>query len=210
MPTPHIHRRASRLDDGYLPTFDVTDTFVLAVDAEPETVREALERLALTDSATRGLCALGAADRLALAPARLAAPPGSDLVFGLVWRVEGSAQALAPSEFEAFDMPGHVKVTWDLGARSSAAGGSFLSNTTRFAATDEIARARLLAGWAVLGPLGKRLAKGALAAVKAYAEERDEPTARGFVATPVPIRAQGSPTRRSRLCVSRPANAIAG
>jgi hypothetical protein len=178
MPTPR-HPRASHLDEGYLQAFDVTDTLVVAVKGEPETVRVALERLALTDPATRALHALGVADRLALAPTLLAAAQGNDPVFGLVWRVEGPAQTLAPTDLEAFDTPGHVKVAWDLRVRPSATEGSFLSTTTRFAATDETTRARLLAGWRVIGPLSMSLSQRTLATVKAYVEEQDEPAAPG-------------------------------
>jgi hypothetical protein len=163
----------ANLIDDFTDTIDVTDTLVVAVDAEPETLAEALDRLPLGDSATRALDALGVADRLALGPALLASKRGTELVFGLVWRVEDSVEAEEPADFQAFDTPGYVKVIWDLRVRPSA-DGSFLSTTTRFAATDEVTRARLLAGWGVIGRCTKSLSQRTLAAVKAYAEDWDE------------------------------------
>jgi len=162
------------LIDDFTDTVDVTDTFVLAVDAELKTVREALERLPLGDSAARALDALGIADRVALGPALLASRPGAEHVFGLVWRVEGPAETIDASELQAFDIPGYVKLIWDVQVRPSAGAGSFLFTTTRFAATDEVTRARLLAGWGVIGPFTKSLSQRTLAAVKAYAEDCDE------------------------------------
>lgn len=152
----------------------MTDTLVLTVDAEPETAGDALDRLALTNSTARALHALGVADRVALGPTLLASTPGTELVFGLVWRVEGPAEPVDPSEVQAFDTPGYVKVIWDVRVQPSAGGGSYLSTTTRFAATDEVTRARLFAGWGVIGPFAKSLAQRTLAAVKAYAEDWDE------------------------------------
>jgi hypothetical protein len=166
--------RTANLIDDFTDTIDVTDTLVLAVNAEPETLAEALDRLALGDSVARALDALGVADRLVLGPALLASTRGKELVFGLVWRVEESVEAIEPSDFQTFDTPGHVKVTWDLRVRPSAGGGSFLSTTTRFAATDEVTRARLLAGWGIIGRLAKSLSQRTLALVKACAEDSDE------------------------------------
>jgi hypothetical protein len=167
-------RSASNQIDDFTDTFDVTDTFVLAVEAESNTLWEALDRLALTNSTARALHALGVADRVALGPALLASTRGTELVFGLVWRVEGPAEPIDPSDLQAFDTPGYVKVIWDVRVQASTSGGSYLSTTTRFAATDEVTRARLLAGWGVIGLLTKSLAQRTLAAVKAYAEDSDE------------------------------------
>jgi hypothetical protein len=164
---------ANQIDD-FTDTVDVTDTVVVAVDAEPETLGEALDRLPLGESATRALDALGVADRIALGPALLASSPGTEHVFGLVWRVEGPAEMIDPGDLQVFDTPGYVKVIWDVRVRPSGGGGSFLSTTTRFAATDEVTRARLFAGWGVIGPFTKSLSQRTLAAVKAYAEDWDE------------------------------------
>jgi predicted enzyme related to lactoylglutathione lyase len=142
---------AGSLDD-YAPTFDVTDTLVVKVDAEAEAVAAALERLDLTASVTAALSAVGAVDRLALAPALLAAQPGPKLVFGLVSRYGAPSETVEPASVQTFDTPGHVKVIWDLRVQPDALEGAWLSMTRRFAATDEATRARLLDGWGIIGP----------------------------------------------------------
>ena len=134
---------------------------------------KALERLPLTNQATRALHALRVADRRALEPTPLKAGPDSALLIGLVWRVEGPATKIEPFDLETFHAPGYIMVTWDLRLSSSAAGGSYLAMTTRFATTDEVTRARPHAGWSLIGPLATPLTHQTLATVKAYAENDD-------------------------------------
>jgi hypothetical protein len=159
--------------DEYARTFDVTDTLVVTVDAEPQTVRQALDRLDLAASAARALDALGVADRAALAPSPLAAAPGPELVFGLVWRLAGPATTIAPCSVPAYDVPGHVKVIWDLRVRPGALEGALLSTTRRFTATDDAARARLLTAWGIIATIANSLSRQTLTAIKRYAEDRD-------------------------------------
>jgi hypothetical protein len=165
------------LIDDYLVAFDVTDSLVTAVEWDGE--NGALEGLALLDlgtPVTRTLGSFGIADRLALAPVLLAATPCQELVFGMVWRIEepASEQTIEPSAFVAFDDPGYLKVIWDVRLRPADGGRAFLSTTTRLVATDEVMRARLLAGWGVTGRLFESLSRQTLAAVKAYADDRQE------------------------------------
>jgi CRP/FNR family cyclic AMP-dependent transcriptional regulator len=162
--------RAGSIDD-YAPTFDVTDTLVVKVDADPEAVGAALEHLDLTASVAAAVSAFGGADRIALAPALLAAQPGRELVFGLVWRYEGPTETVDPARFQTFDTPGHVKLIWDLRVEPGALEGAFLSMTRRFAATDEATRARLLDSWGIIGTVADSLARRIVAAVKAHAED---------------------------------------
>ena len=157
--------------DCYAQSFDVTDTLVLAIDEEPERLREALEILDLTSPAVRALEALGATDRLALAPTLLAIESGPALVFGLVWRYDGPAVAVDPARVRAFDIPGHVKVIWDVRIRPDGLEGAVLSSTRRFTATDDAARARLLDGWGVIGTVAKSVSRRILATVERHAEE---------------------------------------
>jgi hypothetical protein len=174
-PAQLIDDSAHRIGD-YLDTFDVTDSLVIAVESDTKTVLECLGLLNLIGPAVQALESIGIADRLTLAPTLLAAPGGEGLVFGLVWRVEQTAAAeeIDPSDFEAFDTPGYVKVIWDVQVTPSEGERAFLSTTTRFAATDEVTRARLLAGWGVIGPFSKSLSRRTLAAIRAYAEDWDE------------------------------------
>jgi len=184
MTTTQRHLSAVRRIDQYARTFDVTDTLVVTVDAEPEAVREALDRLDLTASAARALDALGVADRVALAPSLLAAGPGWELVFGLVWRLTGPATTIDARNVRAFDVPGHVKVIWDLRVEPGALEGALLSTTRRFTATDEAARARLLAAWGIIGTFAKSHSHRTLTAIKRYAEDCDD---LGHAASPVSI-----------------------
>jgi hypothetical protein len=67
-----------------------------------------------------------------------------------------------------------VKVIWDLRVEPGPESGTALSMTTRFISTDHFSRERLGAAWGVVGPVSAALSKRALAAVKRYAEDRDE------------------------------------
>jgi hypothetical protein len=168
---------------------------VVKVDAEPAAVGAALEHLDLTASAAAALSAFGGVDHVALAPALLAAQPGPELVFGLVWRYEGPTETIDPASVQTFDTPGHVKVIWDLRVQPDALEGAWISMTRRFAATDETTRARLLDGWGIIGTVADSLARRIVAGVKAYVEDwheppaRDRPTLRRIDAAPhLPVR----------------------
>jgi hypothetical protein len=174
MTTTQSPLSAVRAIDAYAGSFDVTNTLVVTVHAEPQTVREALERLDLAASAARSLDALGVGERVALAPSLLAAAAGPELVFGLIWRLAGPATTIDPRSVAACEVPGHVKVIWDLRLQPDALDGALLSATRRFTATDAAARARLLAAWGIIGSVADSLSRRMLTAVKRCAEDRDE------------------------------------
>jgi hypothetical protein len=155
--------------------FDVTDTRVVMVDAQPAAVRRAARRLELARPVVQAIEAVGLADRLALAPTRLDSREGEEQVYGMVGRLHGVlAERVEPHELAAFDRPGHVKVIWDIRVKAGGETGAILSTTTRFIATDPSSRDRLRAAWGVLGPASAALSKRTLAAVKRYAEDQDE------------------------------------
>jgi hypothetical protein len=163
-PTHPAAGRTSRLRE------EVTDTLTIAVDAPPVSVREALSRIDPGAPLTRTLCALDAAGRLALAPARI----GRGL--GMIWRIDARAPAerVSPAGFDSFSAPGHVKVRWEVEVTASGADGTLLSIVSRFTATDERSRGRLLDAWGVIGALSRVLVERAAHAVKSYAEELAE------------------------------------
>jgi hypothetical protein len=196
MTTTQAHLSAVRGIDAYARSFDVTNTLVVTVDAEPQTVREALDRLDLAASAARALDALGVGDRIALRPSLLAAAPGPELVFGLVWRLAGPATTIDPRSVGACDVPGHVKVIWDLRVQPGALEGALLSATRRFISTDEAARARLLAAWGIIGSVADSLSRRMLTAVKRCAEERED--AFGHAASPISIGSLPAPLQNGR------------
>jgi hypothetical protein len=170
--------------DTYAPSFDATETRVALVDAAPEAVLGAAERVDVARTVVQAIEALGLGDRLALAPARLAAGR-REHVYGMAWRVDGGpAERVAPQQLSAFDRPGYVKVFWDVRVEAGSESGSLLSTTTRVVSTDDESRGRLEAAWAVFGPVAATLANRALVAVKEYAEAEDELPAVGSLHIP--------------------------
>ena len=163
---------AARLIDAYAHSFDLTETRVVLVDAHPAAVRGAVERLELARTVVQAIDALGLEHQLALAPTRLA----TGHVYGMAGRLDGMpAETVDAHDLGAFDRPGYVKVIWDLRVEAGGETGAILSTTTRFVATDPCSRKRLWAAWGLLGPVSAALSKRALAAVKRFAEEQDEP-----------------------------------
>jgi hypothetical protein len=160
--------------DTYTPSFDATETRVALVDADPETVLGAAERVDVARTVVQAIEALGLGDRLALAPARLAAG-GREHVYGMAWRVDGGpAESVHPQQLRTFDRRGYVKVLWDVRVEAGGETGSLLSTTTRVVSTDDESRERLEAAWGVFGPVATALATRALTAVKELAEAEDD------------------------------------
>jgi hypothetical protein len=155
-------KSAARLIDTHARRFDVTDTRVVLVDASPAAVHAAGERLELAHAVRQAIEGLGLAGRLVLAPTRLGSREGEH-VYGMAARLDG-----------AHDRPGHVKVIWDVRVEPGPESGTTLSMTTRFVSTNRSSRGSLRTAWGVLGPVAAALSKRALAAIKRYAEDRDE------------------------------------
>jgi hypothetical protein len=158
---------------------DISESRMIALDASAASTFEALCRLNLTDSAMRLLHALGATGRAALLPSVLPSRQGVAQRLGFVWRVDGAAAEGIPREaFDAFQTPGHIKVSVDIRVKPAATGRAYLSAWTRFDATDDTARVRLLDGWAAFGTVASTVVNRTLARVKAYAEDQleGEPT----------------------------------
>jgi hypothetical protein len=177
--------KAARLIDTYAQTFDVTETRVVLVDAHPAAVFGAVEHLELARTVVQAIEALDLADRLALAPTRLESRKGDERVYGMAARLDGvPADSVDPHDLGAFDRPGYLKVIWDVRVEAGGETGTILSTTTRFVSTDHSSRERLGAAWGVLGPVSAAVSKRALASVKRYAEDQDEPPSLGSVDVP--------------------------
>jgi hypothetical protein len=168
--------------DAHAPTYDVSTSHVVAVDAEPATVVAGLDQLQLAQPVVEALELLGASTRLALAPSPLGKATGRERVYGLAWRVDGAAEPVPAQQLAGFSAPGYIKVIWDVRVDGHADTGTYVSTTTRFVATDETARERLRASWRVLGPVSADLARRALASVKRTGERLGEPVTYGAVA----------------------------
>jgi hypothetical protein len=168
--------------DAHAPTFDVTTSHVVAVDASPDAVLAGLDSLELAPPVARTIEMLGSAHRLALAPSPLAPSRGPERIYGLAWRVGGGAAEHIPARaLGGFAEPGYVKVIWDVRVKNDPDAGTYVSTTTRFVATDDAARERLRGAWRVLGPMAADLAKRTLASIKHVAERGSEPLAYGSV-----------------------------
>jgi hypothetical protein len=168
--------------DAHAPTFDVTTSHVVAVDAPSDTVIAGLDSLELAQPVARTIELLGSRHRVALDPSPLAPARGPERIYGLAWHVGGGPpQAVSPRTLGAFAEPGYIKVIWDVRVKAIEDLGTYVSTTTRFVATDESARDRLLGAWRVLGPMSADLAKRALASIKHVAERGGEPLAYGAV-----------------------------
>jgi len=143
------------LIDTHAPAYEVTNTYVVVIDAEPGTVVAGVNRL---DLGTKP------------APVRLPGGDAHERVHELTWRVDGCLS--------------RIRAIWDVRVEGDGEGGTILSTTTRFVATDDVARERLLGAWGEIGRATRKLAKAALDAVKRYAEELEGPVARS---TPLPF-----------------------
>jgi hypothetical protein len=170
---------------AHAPSFHVTTSYVVAVDAEPEAVLDGIDHLDLARPIAATIRLLGATDRIALAPAALDAPGDGERVYGLAWRAGdsgGEAELVSSRDLATFDAPGYVKAIWDVRVKGDGDGGAYVSTTVRFIATDEAARAELRAAWRLLGPISADLARRALASLKRIAERAGEPVAYGRAA----------------------------
>jgi hypothetical protein len=171
--------------DAHAPSFHVTTSYVMAVDAEPEAVLAGIDRLDLARPIAATIRLLGATERIALTPAALHPAGDGERVYGLAWRAgdgSGKAEPVAARDLGAFDAPGYVKAIWDVRVKGDGDGGSYVSTTVRFVATDAAARAELRAAWRLLGPISADLARRALASLKRIAERAGEPVAYGRAA----------------------------
>jgi hypothetical protein len=129
------------------PAHVVSNALTVAVDQGAEATRRALRGLDLAAPALRALRELGLGDHVALRPG------------GLSWRQPGGS--------------GTIEADVEILVKPASEDSSWLSINTRFSATEEDARVRLLDAWALIGPLASSLADRAARSVKEYAE-RDE------------------------------------
>lgn len=160
----------ARLIDAFVAEPDVSDSHVRVVAASPGSVWGVLSRRSPADSASRIASALGISKRLSLPPTALASREGCEVVFALAWRFDAGAGTVDANTIASLAEPGHVRVFWSIEVKPIET-GSLLSLCVRFAATDEVSRARLLAAWRLVGSASASVAQSALGALKAEAEE---------------------------------------
>ena len=167
--------------DAHAPTFDVSTSHVVSVDAAPAAVLAGLDDLALAQPVARTIALFGASERFALEPSALEPATGPERIYGLAWSIDGATAPVPAGELHALEAPGHIKVVWDIRVKGDADTGTYVSSTTRFVATDPTARHRLLSAWRVLGPMSADLARRGLASIKRAAEGAGEPVVYGAV-----------------------------
>jgi hypothetical protein len=147
------HSSSERLIDGHAAAYDVTDSFVIMVDAEPETALETYDAAGAAERFAARVGALGPATGAAL----IASTPGRESVYGLTFSLGAGRE---------------VDVVWDVQARPAALDGSALATTVRFVARGEDARELLLSRWGAIGIVSSDTSRRSLRAIRERAEER--------------------------------------
>jgi hypothetical protein len=137
----------TRLIDVHAPEHDISESPVLYVHAAAADVLDAVDKLA--HDAFPGARALGRG--------RL------ERLFGLTWHPRPAA-------------PGRVDIIWDLRVKPDGDGGTYLSSTRRFVASDDSARADFRSSWRPIRLSADAIARRTLRAIKHVAEEEAEVT----------------------------------
>ncbi len=100
---------------------------------------------------------------------------GRELVFGAVtkpWESEPVFRGLSPVEFKRFDIPGYVKIAFNLRIDPLGEHASIARTQTRALATDPQSRRRFRRYWVLLSPGIEMVRIVLLAQLRAEAEER--------------------------------------
>jgi hypothetical protein len=188
--------------DAYLPSYDVTETHAVVVDADTDLTWQAVRRSDLSRSAVvRALLELRSLpNRLQrvvtgrpAGPARppltlddmeragfvlLGERPGREIVFGTVvkpWNAvtdDEPAPEVDAGRFAAFDIPGYVKVAFNLRVEPYGSGRALVTTETRTAATDPASLHRFARYWMLVGPFSALIRRLMLRIAKSDAERR--------------------------------------
>jgi hypothetical protein len=122
---------------------------VLHVAAAPADVLDVVDRLDLARDPFAGVEALGRRRH--------------ERLFGLTWHPKPGA-------------PGHVDVVWDIRVEADGEGGSYLSSTRRFTASDDEARNDFRSYWRYVRLGADAIARRTLRTIKRVAEEDSDAT----------------------------------
>lgn len=173
------------LIDGLLPEFDAVERHRVEVRAGARRTyaavrgadlgRSALVRLLFATRGIRGALRPGRITLDALRGAGfvlLGEDPGSEIVLGIVgrfWTPRGGLAEVRAEDFTSFDRPGYAKAAWNFHLEPRVA-VTLLSTETRVAATDDAARRRFRAYWALVRPFSGLTRSRALGVMKREAE----------------------------------------
>jgi hypothetical protein len=188
--------------DRYLPQYDVTETHAVVIDADTDLAWQAVRRSDLSRSAvTRVLLELRSLPNrlqgvLTGRPSGTSRPPwtledmervgflllgelpGHEIVFGTVvqpWKAvtgDEPPPQVEPGRFAAFDIPGYVKVAFNIRVEPYGSGRALITTETRTAATDPASLRRFARCWMLIGPFSALIRRLLLRIVKSDAERR--------------------------------------
>ena len=188
--------------DHYLPQYDVTETHAIIVDADPDLTWQAVRRSDLSRSAViHVLLELRSLPNrlqgvLNGRPSEAARPPltlddmeragflllderpGREIVFGCIvqpWKAvtdDKPAPQVEPDRFTEFDIPGYVKVAFNIRVEPYGSGRALITTETRTAATDPMSQRRFARYWWFIGPFSALIRRLMLRMAKSDAERR--------------------------------------
>ena len=188
--------------DHYLPRYDVTETHAVVVDAGTDLTWQAVQRCDLSRSAViRVLLELRSLPHrlqgvLNGRPSETARPPltlddmeragflllderpGHEIAFGIVvqpWNTvtdDKSAPRVEADRFAAFDIPGYVKVAFNIRVEPYGNRRALITTETRTAATDPMSLRRFARYWLLVGPFGALIRRVMPRIVKADLKRR--------------------------------------
>lgn len=137
-------------------TYDVSSTFVHAIDADDGTAREVLASIDPMRSLADRLSALGLDDRAIWST-------DSELGYTLIWRFGGDQ--------------GHARLDWRLSLESRGADRAALIVRLGARGSNPDARIRVLRAWLLFEELAQSHAVGLARMIDDYAEDAPEPVA---------------------------------
>jgi hypothetical protein len=153
---------------------EITDSFHREVAMPPEAAQAALTHLDPLQTLVTALEALGLGERFLTS--RRAREDGTAHVYCLVLRLADtpSPTSDADTDLEAFAVPGHLRLVWNVSVQSEGDGASLISVRLEAAATDSASSEVLLDGWPLLGPLAEERARHILAGIADYDDDDAE------------------------------------
>jgi len=179
--------------DAFLPEYNFHERHEMVIQAPPESVRAALDRVAWADIGVmetlgriRSVAMGGSAARGGLSPTPIldsVKNPRSgffplddtprEFVFGLAGQPwNNAAVRLSAAEFRTWTKPGCIKVAANFLVLDAGNGGSRVVTETRIAACDAAARKKMSKYWALVYPGSGMVRRSLLEAVRLRAERR--------------------------------------
>jgi hypothetical protein len=181
--------------DAFMPDYNFHERHEIAIQAPPNQVRDALDRVSWADIGVmetlgriRSIAMGGRAARGGLSPVPIVdsiKSPRSgffllddtprEFVFGLAGQPwTNTAIRLSPIEFRPWARPGSIKVAANFLIVDAANGGSRVVTETRIAACDAAARKKMAQYWALIYPGSGMVRRSLLEAVRQRAERPSE------------------------------------